>query len=155
MDSSSGVLARPPVILATAAVFTVLMLLVRCRWTVLVHFDRAAVDAANDLVAGRPALVAALQWISDLGDRPAVWTAALIATGTLLAGRRFRSALLVACANLGGWAWELAFKAAVGTPRSPGFPRPGASSWSVAWVTHGGSAVGGCAPEPAWSRPFR
>lgn len=107
----------PPVVLAAATGFTVLILLVRYRWAVLVHFDRAAVDTANDLVAGRPALVAALQWISDLGDRPAVWTAALIATGTLLAGRRLRSALLVACATLGGWAWELSFKAAVGRMR--------------------------------------
>jgi membrane-associated phospholipid phosphatase len=117
MDSSSGVLARPSVVLATATGFTVLMMLIRCRWVFLVHFDRAAVETANDLVAGRDALVAALQWISDLGDRPAVWTAALIATCTLLAGERFRSALLVACATLGGWAWELSFKAAVGRMR--------------------------------------
>lgn len=117
VHSPGGALARPFAVVTAAAGFAVLIVLVGCRWPALATFDRACVATANDWVAGRPALISTLQFVSDLGDRPALRTAALIATGILLALRRFRAAIFVVCASFGGWILELSFKAAVGRTR--------------------------------------
>jgi len=94
-------LAPLAVVTVAAAVFTILLILVRLRWAPLESVDRGAAARINDLVAGNSALVSVVKAVTWLGSDGVLWTVVGVAAVILAIRKRWRLAayLLVTAAS--------------------------------------------------------
>jgi len=77
-------------ITARAAVFAVLLVLVRLRWAPLESADHRAAAGINSLIAGHAPLVAAVNAVTWLGSDSVLWTIIGVAAIVLVLRRRWR-----------------------------------------------------------------
>ena len=84
-----------------ALIFAVLLLLIRLKWAPLESADRSAADHVNSLVAGQPALVSIVKYVTMLGSTLVL--AIVIAAAVLLLAlrRRWRLAAYLVVAGVG------------------------------------------------------
>jgi membrane-associated phospholipid phosphatase len=106
-----------PTAAAGCVAFALLVALVHAQWQPLQALDHTVAQALNGFVAGRPRLLAATHFVTDLGAR-STWRILLTLTIVYLLMRRLpRLALCVAAAGFGGVLLNRAVKAAVGRQR--------------------------------------
>jgi undecaprenyl-diphosphatase len=102
---------------AAAAVFAVLLILVRLRWAPLESADRSAAASINSLIAGNAPLVAAVKAVTWLGSDGVLWTVIGAAAIVLALRRRWRLAAYLLIAGAGALVLDPVLKSLVGRLR--------------------------------------
>ena len=97
--------------------FGTLLLLVRYRWTPLLHLDQSLANRLNALVAPHPPIVAVLDGISTAGGRGWLIPLVVLVTVVLLIRRRPRLAIYLAVTGLGAVLLDPSLKTLVGRVR--------------------------------------
>ncbi len=100
-----------------AAVFTVLLVLVRLRWAPLESLDHRTAGQLNSLVAGHATLVRVIKVVTWLGSDGVLWTVLLTAAVILALRRRWRLALYLVVTGAGALALDPILKSLVGRLR--------------------------------------
>jgi len=105
------------VVTAAAAVFAVLLILVRLRWAPLESADHGAAASINTLIAGHAPLVAVVKAVTWLGSDGVLW-AVIGAAATVLAVRRqWRLAAYLLISGAGALVLDPVLKSLVGRLR--------------------------------------
>jgi undecaprenyl-diphosphatase len=102
---------------ASAFVFTVLLVLVRTKWSPLATVDGGVADSLNRLVAHDSALVAVIKWVTWLGSGGVLATIIVAAAVIFAVRRRYRLALYVVVAGAGSLILDPVLKSLVGRLR--------------------------------------
>jgi undecaprenyl-diphosphatase len=110
-------LAPLAVVTVAAAVFAVLLVLVRLRWAPLESVDRGAATRINDLVAGNSTLVAAVKAVTWLGSDGVLWTVVGVAAVILAIRKRWRLAAYLLVTAAGALVLDPVLKSLVGRLR--------------------------------------
>ena len=100
-----------------AAIFAVLLVLVRLRWAPLESVDHGAAARINNLVAGNSALVAVVKAVTWLGSDGVLWTVVGVAAGILAIRRRWRLAVYLLVTAAGALVLDPVLKSLVGRLR--------------------------------------
>jgi undecaprenyl-diphosphatase len=100
-----------------AAVFTVLLVLVRLRWAPLESLDHGAAARINDLVAGNSALVTVVKAVTWLGSDGVLWTVVGVAAAILAIRKRWRLAVYLLVTAAGALVLDPVLKSLVGRLR--------------------------------------
>jgi len=106
-----------------AAVFAVLLVLVRLRWAPLESLDHGAATRINDLVAGNGALVTVVKAVTWLGSAGMLWAVAGVAVAILAIRKRWRLAVYLLVTAAGALVLDPVLKSLVGRLR-PVVPHP-------------------------------
>lgn len=114
---SGGNLGRVALGGGAAALFAVLVLLVRMRWLPLDSVDAGVANALNDAVAGHRPLVRALEYVSQLGSHAFLGWLVAIATVLLVVRRRYPLAVYLLVTGAGALILDPTLKSAVGRLR--------------------------------------
>ena len=112
-----GSLAPLALVTVAAAVFTVLLVLVRLRWAPLESLDHRTAARLNSLVAGNATLVTVVKSITWLGSDGVLWTVLLAAAVILGLRRRWRIALYLLLTGAGALVLDPILKSLVGRLR--------------------------------------
>jgi undecaprenyl-diphosphatase len=110
-------LAPLMVVTVAAAVFTVLLILVRLRWAPLESADHSAAADLNNMVAGNATLVSALKLVTSLGSTVVLCVVVGLAVIFLLIRRLWRLALYLLVAGAGALVLDPVLKSLVGRLR--------------------------------------
>jgi undecaprenyl-diphosphatase len=102
---------------AAAAVFAVLLVLVRLRWAPLEAADHNAAADTNSLIAGHAPLVAAVKAVTWLGSDGVLWTVIGVAAIVLALRRRWRLAAYLLITGAGALVLDPVLKSLVGRLR--------------------------------------
>jgi membrane-associated phospholipid phosphatase len=102
---------------AAALVFTILLVLVRLQWRPLESVDHGAAAHINGLVAGHPALVAAVKAVTFLGSDGVLWTIIGVSAVFLAFRRRWRLVLYLLVTGAGALVMDPILKDLVGRLR--------------------------------------
>ena len=113
---------------AAAAVFTILLVLVRLQWRPLESADHGAAARINGLIAGHPAVVSVVKAVTFLGSDGVLWTIIGISAVFLAFRRRWRLVLYLLVTAAGALVMDPILKDLVGRLR-PVVPHP---------IAHGG-----------------
>ncbi len=108
---------------SAAAVFAVLLVLVRLQWAPLESIDRGAATHLNNLVAGHSLLVSVIKRITWLGSDGVLWVVIVGATLVLAIRRRWRLAIYLLVTGAGALVLDPILKSLVGRLR-PVVPDP-------------------------------
>jgi undecaprenyl-diphosphatase len=100
-----------------AAIFAVLLVLVRLRWAPLESVDHGAAARINNLVAGNSALVAVVKAVTWLGSDGVLWTVVGVAAVILAIRRRWRLAVYLLVTAAGALVLDPVLKSLVGRLR--------------------------------------
>jgi undecaprenyl-diphosphatase len=108
-----------PLVLVTtaAAVFVVLLLLVRLRWAPLESVDHGAAARINNLVAGNSVLVTVVKAVTWLGSDGVLWTVVGVAAAVLAIRKRWRLAVYLLVTAAGALVLDPVLKSLVGRLR--------------------------------------
>jgi undecaprenyl-diphosphatase len=104
-------------IAAAAAVFAVLLVLVRLQWPPLESVDHHTAAGLNDLIAGHPAAVAVVKAVTFLGSDGVLWTVILAIAVILAIRRRWRLAVYLLVTGAGALVLDPVLKDLVGRLR--------------------------------------
>jgi undecaprenyl-diphosphatase len=105
------------VIAAAAAVFAVLLILVRLQWPPLESVDHRTATGLNGLISGSSTAVAVVKAVTFLGSDGVLWTV-ILATAVILAiRRRWRLAVYLAVTGAGALVLDPILKSLVGRLR--------------------------------------
>jgi undecaprenyl-diphosphatase len=110
-------------VIAAATGFGVLLLLVRSGWPPLTSFDRGAVDALNQAVAGNRIVVTVLTAITNLGARAILFWLVTVSAAVMLIRRQYPLTVYLVATGLGALILDPAIKMLVGRLR-PIVPHP-------------------------------
>jgi undecaprenyl-diphosphatase len=120
----TGALDRPrrsltplTVVTVAAAVFALLLVLVRVQWAPLESVDHGAAARINGLIAGHATLVAAVKAVTWLGSGGVLWTVIGAAAVVLAIRRRWRLAIYLLVAGAGALVLDPVLKSLVGRLR--------------------------------------
>jgi undecaprenyl-diphosphatase len=102
---------------AAAAVFAVLLILVRLHWPPLESADHGAAASANSLVAGHAPLVAVVKAVTWLGSDGVLWTVIGAAAIVLALRRQWRLAIYLLVTGAGALVLDPVLKSLVGRLR--------------------------------------
>jgi undecaprenyl-diphosphatase len=102
---------------AAAAVFAVLLILVRLRWPPLESADHGAAASINSLIAGHAPLVAVVKAATWLGSDGVLWTLIGAATTVLAVRRQWRLAAYLLVTGAGALVLDPVLKSLVGRLR--------------------------------------
>ena len=102
---------------AAAAVFAVLLVLVRLHWAPLESADHGAAANINSLIAGNAPLVAAVKAVTWLGSDGVLWTVIGVAAIVLALRRRWRLAAYLLITGAGALVLDPVLKSLVGRLR--------------------------------------
>jgi undecaprenyl-diphosphatase len=105
------------VIAAAAAVFAVLLVLVRLRWAPLESVDHHTAAGLNDLIAGHPMAVSVVKAVTFLGSDGVLWTVILATAAILVIRRRWRLAVYLLSTGAGALIMDPVLKNLVGRLR--------------------------------------
>ena len=105
------------VVTIAAAVFAVLLVLVRVQWAPLESVDHGAAARINGLIAGHAMLVAVVKAITWLGSSGVLWTVIGAAAIVLAIRRRWRLAVYLLVAGAGALVLDPVLKSLVGRLR--------------------------------------
>jgi undecaprenyl-diphosphatase len=100
-----------------AAVFAILLILVRLRWAPLESVDHGAAARINDLVAGNSALVTVVKAVTWLGSDGVLWAVVGVAAVILAIRKRWRLALYLLATAAGALVLDPVLKSLVGRLR--------------------------------------
>src|SRR5579863_2112437 len=100
-----------------AAVFTVLLILVRLRWAPLESVDHGAAARINDLVAGNSTLITVVKAVTWLGSDGVLWAVVGVAALVLAIRRRWRLAVYLLVTAAGALVLDPVLKSLVGRLR--------------------------------------
>ncbi len=100
-----------------AAVFAVLLVLVRLRWAPLESVDHGAAARINSLVAGNSALIAVVKAVTWLGSDGVLWTVVGVAAVILAIRKRWRLAVYLLVTAAGALVLDPVLKSLVGRLR--------------------------------------
>jgi undecaprenyl-diphosphatase len=104
-------------VVAVGVALALVAALVASRWAPLQALDTTVVDAANDAVGRRPAVVSVLRFMTNLGGAEAAWLLLPATAAWLLLRRSPRLALYVAVTGIGLLVLDRGTKALVGRVR--------------------------------------
>jgi undecaprenyl-diphosphatase len=104
-------------ITVAAAVFAVLLVLVRVQWAPLESVDHGAAARINGLIAGHAMLVAVVKAITWLGSSGVLWSVIGAAAVVLAIRRRWRLAIYLLVAGAGALVLDPVLKSLVGRLR--------------------------------------
>jgi diacylglycerol kinase family enzyme/membrane-associated phospholipid phosphatase len=116
-------LAGLAAVIAAATGFGLLLLLVRSGWPPLTSFDRGAVDALNQAVAGNRIVVTVLTAITNLGARAILFWLVTVSAAVMLIRRQYPLTVYLVATGLGALILDPAIKMLVGRLR-PIVPDP-------------------------------
>ncbi|HEY2792560.1 MAG TPA: phosphatase PAP2 family protein [Micromonosporaceae bacterium] len=102
---------------AAAAVFAVLLVLVRLRWAPLESIDRGTASHLNSLVAGHSLLVTIIKGITWLGSDGVLWVVIIGASIILAVRRRWRLTIYLLATGAGAIVLDPILKSLVGRLR--------------------------------------
>ena len=102
---------------AAAAVFAILLVLVRLQWAPLESLDRGAANHLNSLVAGHAVLVNVIKGITWLGSDGVLWVVIVGATIVLAIRHRWRLAIYLLVTGAGAIVLDPILKSLVGRLR--------------------------------------
>ena len=102
---------------AAAAVFAVLLILVRLHWAPLESADHGAAASINGLIAGNAALVAVVKAVTWLGSDGVLWTVIGAAAIVLALRRQWRLAIYLLVTGAGALVLDPVLKSLVGRLR--------------------------------------
>jgi undecaprenyl-diphosphatase len=102
---------------AAAAVFAVLLILVRLHWPPLESADHGAAASINSLIAGNAPLVAAVKAVTWLGSDGVLWAVIGAATVVLALRRQWRLAAYLLVTGAGALVLDPVLKSLVGRLR--------------------------------------
>jgi undecaprenyl-diphosphatase len=102
---------------AAAAVFVILLLLIRVQWAPLESADHGAAAQLNHLVAGHAALISAIKAVTFLGSDGAGWTVIAVAAVLLALRKRWWLALYLLVTGAGALVLDPVLKSLVGRLR--------------------------------------
>ena len=105
------------VVTAAAAVFALLLVLVRVQWAPLESADHGAAARINGLIAGHATLVAVVKAVTWLGSGGVLWTVIGVAAVVLAIRRRWRLAIYLLVAGAGALVLDPVLKSLVGRLR--------------------------------------
>jgi undecaprenyl-diphosphatase len=105
------------VIAAAAAVFAVLLILVRLQWPPLESVDHRTAAGLNGLISGSSMAVAVVKAVTFLGSDGVLWTVILAAVVILAIRRRWRLAVYLAVTGAGALVMDPILKSLVGRLR--------------------------------------
>jgi undecaprenyl-diphosphatase len=100
-----------------AAVFAVLLVLVRLRWAPLESVDHGAAARINGLVAGNSVLIAVVKAVTWLGSDGVLWTVVGVAAVILAIRKRWRLAIYLLVTAAGALVLDPVLKSLVGRLR--------------------------------------
>jgi len=100
-----------------AAVFAVLLLLVRLQWAPLESVDHGAAAWINNLVAGNSVLVTVVKAVTWLGSDGVLWTVVGVAAAILAIRKRWRLAVYLLVTAAGALVLDPVLKSLVGRLR--------------------------------------
>jgi undecaprenyl-diphosphatase len=110
-------LAPLGVVTAAAAIFVLLLLLVRLQWAPLESVDHYAAARLNSLIAGHSAAIGIVKAVTWLGSSGVLWTVIGAAVVLLAIRRRWRLAIYLLVTGAGALALDPVLKALVGRLR--------------------------------------
>ncbi len=110
-------LAPLAVVTTAAAVFAILLVLVRLRWAPLESVDHGAAARINDLVAGNSALVTVVKAVTWLGSDGVLWAVVGVAAAILAIRKRWRLAIYLLVTAAGALVLDPVLKSLVGRLR--------------------------------------
>jgi undecaprenyl-diphosphatase len=102
---------------AAAAVFVVLLILIRVQWAPLESADHGAAAQLNHLVAGHAALVSVIKAVTFLGSDGVLWTVIGVAAVLLALRKRWWLALYLLVTGAGALVLDPVLKSLVGRLR--------------------------------------
>ena len=102
---------------AAAAVFVILLLLIRVQWAPLESADHGAAAQLNHLVAGHAALISVIKAVTFLGSDGVLWTVIGVASVLLAFRKRWRLALYLLVTGAGALVLDPVLKSLVGRLR--------------------------------------
>ena len=102
---------------AAAAVFVILLILVRVQWAPLESADHGAAAHLNHLVAGHAALISVIKAVTFLGSDGVLWTVIGVASVLLAFRKRWRLALYLLVTGAGALVLDPVLKSLVGRLR--------------------------------------
>ena len=102
---------------AAAAVFVILLILVRVQWAPLEAADHGAAAHLNSLVAGHAALISVVKAVTFLGSDGALWTVIGLAAVLLALRKRWWLALYLLVTGAGALVLDPVLKSLVGRLR--------------------------------------
>jgi len=104
-------------VIGAAAVFTIVLILVRLQWPPLESADHGAADQLNNLIAGQSALVTAVKAVTWLGSDGVLWAVIAAAAIVLALRRRWRLAIYLLITGAGALVLDPILKSLVGRLR--------------------------------------
>ena len=110
-------LAPLAVVTGAAAIFAVLLVLVRLHWAPLESADRDSAAGLNSLVAGNGPLVTAVKAVTWLGSDGVLWTVVGVAAVILVIRKRWRLAFYLLATAAGALVLDPVLKSLVGRLR--------------------------------------
>jgi undecaprenyl-diphosphatase len=102
---------------AAAAVFVILLLLIRVQWAPLESADHGAAAQLNHLVAGHAALISVIKAVTFLGSDGALWTVIAVAVVLLALRKRWWLALYLLVTGAGALVLDPVLKSLIGRLR--------------------------------------
>jgi undecaprenyl-diphosphatase len=105
------------VVTIAAAVFAILLVLVRLRWAPLESVDHGAAARINDLVAGNSVLVTVVKAVTFLGSDGVLWTVVGVAAAILAIRKRWRLTIYLLVTAAGALVLDPVLKSLVGRLR--------------------------------------
>jgi undecaprenyl-diphosphatase len=117
VDRSRRSLAPVTAVIAAAAVFTILLVLVRLQWPPLESADHLSAARINSLIAGQSALVTAVKAVTWLGSDGVLWAVIAAAVTVLAVRRRWWLAVYLIVTGSGALVLDPVLKSLVGRLR--------------------------------------
>jgi undecaprenyl-diphosphatase len=116
-DRQRRSLAALVVVSVAAAVFALLLILVRVQWAPLESVDHGAAASINSLIAGNATLVAVVKAVTWLGSNGVLWTVIGAAAIILALRKRWRLAVYLLVTGAGALTLDPILKSLVGRLR--------------------------------------
>ena len=104
-------------VIATAVVFTILLILVRLRWPPLESVDHSAAAHLNRLIASHSVMVTTVKAVTSLGSDAALWSLIAAAVTVLALRRRWQLAIYLLVTGAGALVLDPLLKSLVGRLR--------------------------------------
>jgi undecaprenyl-diphosphatase len=117
VDRQRCSLAALVVVCVAAAVFALLLILVRVQWAPLESVDHGAAASINSLIAGNATLVAVVKAVTWLGSNGVLWTVIGAAAIILALRKRWRLAIYLLVTGAGALTLDPILKSLVGRLR--------------------------------------